>query len=111
MLNFFLVSGLLSLSTTYFGSLMPITTIINDRPAVVTQVRPVKVETAVVTPAVAELPTSTPITDASFEEKVIKAKGIVVVDFWAPWCGPCLRTAPEMEKVAATLVTPVRYTR
>ena len=43
------------------------------------------------------------ISDKSFSEKVIKAsKGhIVVVDFWAAWCGPCKMLGPIMEKMAA----------
>jgi thioredoxin 1 len=41
------------------------------------------------------------VTDANFEELVLRAERPVVVDFWAAWCGPCKMVAPEMEKLAA----------
>ena len=41
------------------------------------------------------------VTDATFEETVLKNERPVVVDFWATWCGPCKMVAPEMEKIAA----------
>jgi thioredoxin 1 len=40
------------------------------------------------------------VTDASFEQDVLKAEGPVLVDYWAPWCGPCKMIAPILEEVA-----------
>ena len=40
------------------------------------------------------------ITDIDFDEKVIKSEIPVLVDFWAPWCGPCKMAEPVMEELS-----------
>ena len=40
------------------------------------------------------------ITDVSFEDDVLKANAPVLVDFWAPWCGPCKMVAPVLDELA-----------
>lgn len=43
------------------------------------------------------------VTDASFEDDVIKSDVPVVVDFWAEWCGPCKMIGPALEEIATEM--------
>ncbi len=40
------------------------------------------------------------VTDSSFDQMVLQAEAPVLVDFWAPWCRPCLMVAPVLDELA-----------
>lgn len=41
------------------------------------------------------------VSDANFEQEVLKAQQVVLVDFWASWCGPCQMLSPIVKEIAA----------
>jgi thioredoxin 1 len=57
---------------------------------------------------VAEIPQ---LTDETFEQEVLRSEQPVVVDFWAPWCGPCRMIAPIMSDLAEEHGERVKFTK
>jgi thioredoxin 1 len=51
----------------------------------------------------------TDVSDATFEAEVLKSDKPVLVDFWAPWCGPCRMVAPLVEELAGEYAGRVRF--
>jgi thioredoxin 1 len=51
------------------------------------------------------------ISDAEFEQEVMKADLPVLVDFWAPWCGPCHMVTPMLEELAQELSGKIKITK
>lgn len=51
------------------------------------------------------------IDDSSFEAEVLQEKMPVLVDFWAPWCGPCRAVAPTVEELAKKFGDKVKFAK
>lgn len=57
------------------------------------------------------MPKPVEVTDATFEQDVLKSDKPVLVDFWAPWCGPCRMVAPIVEELAEEYAGKVNFVK
>ena len=51
------------------------------------------------------------VSDSSFDTEVLKSDKPVLVDFWAPWCGPCRAIAPSIEELVKEYGNQVKFTK
>jgi thioredoxin 1 len=51
------------------------------------------------------------VTDASFKQEVLESEVPVLVDFWAPWCGPCRMVAPVVEEIATQYADQIKVVK
>jgi len=51
------------------------------------------------------------VNDKNFNEEIANSENIVVVDFWAPWCGPCKMLTPVIEELASEMGTKVKFAK
>ncbi len=53
----------------------------------------------------------TPVTDADFDQQVLESDTVVLVDFWAEWCGPCKMVAPVLDDLSQEYDGKIKFTK